>query len=64
MTTFIVFGGIAVLIGVYFALNWWLAGREGKRAIGRPRDGQGRNTASVDYEAIRDHGAQDMGGGL
>jgi len=60
VTTFLVIGGIAVLVGAYFALDWWLAGRKSKRALGRARDGQVGN-ASVDYDVIERQAQQHKG---
>jgi hypothetical protein len=40
MATFLVIGGIVLAVGAYLALDWWLAGRKGKRAFARARDGQ------------------------
>ena len=45
MTTFLIIGGIALLIGAFLALDWWLAGRTSKRAVNSNRDGQIRNSA-------------------
>jgi hypothetical protein len=50
VTTFLVIGGIALLICGYLALDWWLAGLKSKRTMTRSRDGQIGN-ARVD-EAI------------
>ena len=33
MIGFIVFGGILLLVGCYFALDWWLAGRTARRSL-------------------------------
>ncbi len=63
MTTFLVIGGIAVLVAGYFALDWLLAGRTGKRTVGRARDGQVGN-ASVDYDAIERQAQQNQGPGI
>ena len=63
MTTFLVIGGIAVLIGGYFALDWWLAGRSSKRTIGRARDGQVGNSG-VDYDVIERQSQQHNGTGI
>ncbi len=51
VTTFLVIGGIAALIGAYLALDWWLAGRKSKRMMVRAQDGQVGN-AGVDYAVI------------
>ena len=51
MTTFLVIGGIALLVGGYLALDWWLAGLKNKRTLTRSRDGQVGN-ASVDETMI------------
>ena len=56
MTTFLVIGGIALLICGYLALDWWLAGHKSKRTLTRSRDGQIGN-ASVD-EAVIERQAQ------
>ncbi len=54
MTVLIVFGIVALLVGAYFALDWWLAGRAAKRSLSLPRarDGQQGN-ADVDYDLIK-----------
>ena len=51
MTTFLIIGGIALLVCGYLALDWWLAGRKGQRSLTRSRDGQ-INNAAVDEHAI------------
>jgi predicted RNase H-like nuclease len=51
VTTFLIVGGIALLICGYLALDWWLAGRKSKRTLSRSRDGQIGN-ASVDEHVI------------
>ena len=33
MIVYIVFGGILLLVGAYFALDWWLAGRRARRSL-------------------------------
>jgi hypothetical protein len=51
VTTFLVIGGIALLICGYLALDWWLAGLKSKRTLARSRDGQVGN-AAVDEHVI------------
>ena len=51
MTTFLILGGIAVLVCGYLAFDWWLAGRKSKRSLTRSRDGQVGN-AGVDEHVI------------
>ncbi len=51
MTTFLVFGGIALLICGYLAFDWWLAGHKSKRRLTRSRDGQIGN-ARVDEHVV------------
>lgn len=51
MTTLLVFGGIALLICGYLALDWWLAGHKSKRTLTRARDGQVGN-GGVDEHVV------------
>ena len=51
MTTFLVLGGIALLICAFFAFDWWMAGRKSKRSVNRSRDGEIRNSA-VDQHIV------------
>ena len=51
MTTFLIVGGIALLIFAFLALDWWWAGRKSKRSLNRSRDGQIRNSA-VDEHVV------------
>ena len=60
MVTWLVFGGIALLVGAYFVLDWWLAGRKSRRSLPRARDGQVGN-ANVDYDIIERQSQQHRG---
>ena len=40
MTTFLIIGGIVLLVCGYLAFDWWLAGLKSKRTLTRSRDGQ------------------------
>ncbi len=52
MTTFLVVGGIALVVCGYLAFDWWLAGHKSKRTLTRSRDGQ-FHSASVDEHLIQ-----------
>ena len=51
VTTFLVVGGIALLVCGYLAFDWWLAGHKSKRTLTRSRDGQVGNSR-VDEHVI------------
>ena len=51
MITVLAIGGVALLLGGYFALDWWLAGFKSKRSMARARHGQVGN-ARVDEALI------------
>ena len=63
MTVLIVFGILALLVGAYFALDWWLAGRAARRSLPRARDGQPGN-ADIDYNIIKRQSEGHSGTGL
>ena len=35
---FLVFGGTLLLVGAYFAVDWWLSGRATQRSLPRVRE--------------------------
>jgi hypothetical protein len=55
MTTLVVFGGIALLVAAYFALDMWAEGRKARRSTLQPRDGQVGKAGDYDVMNRQDH---------
>jgi len=49
VTTFLILGGIVLLICGYLAFDWWLAGHKSKTSLTR------RNDSQVSNEAVDEH---------
>ena len=65
MLVFIVLGGILLLVGAYFGLDWWFEGRQAKRSLraeAYSRQDEAGETGNIDAlppnfsERFRPHG--------
>jgi hypothetical protein len=65
MTTFLVLGGIALLVAGYLVVNWWAEGRKARRSLLQPWDGHADKAGDYDVIKRQDHeGLRNSGNGV